>query len=272
MSDSPTHNATTAHGRMFMLSVLFCCGSSLADTTLTFTNEGDSLPQSIAIGAGKMRINPAGDGNWMLYDLQQNAMFIMDDAKQQYYRIDPSQIEQLGQSLGNLNSQLDNALANLPPQQRAAAKAMMQDMLPDKQAPSAAAMIDIRNTGKKDKVADIACSIHETWVADERKNEVCVAAGDALRLSSEDEDTMRGMAKLMQQLMDEVQKNLGELMPDNIAADGLAQLMANGIPVRIRDFDHDSSAELAAISHDSIADQQLSVPVGYQAQTMDLGQ
>jgi len=272
MSDSQMNHTTLRHGLIALLVSLLCCGSSLADTTLTFASNGDSLPQTIAIGSGKIRIDSSDDSNWMMYDLQQDAMFMVDAAQQQYYRIDQAQIEQLGQSLSDLTSQLDSALANLPPEQRAAAKAMMKDMMPGKKDKSAAALIDIRSTGKRDQVADVSCSLHETWVANERQNEICVADSEALKLTRQDEQTMRGMAELMQQLMNEVQKNIGDLMPDNIAGDGLAQLMSNGMPVRIRDFQNDSTAELASISHDSIADSQLSVPEGYQAQSMDMGQ
>ncbi|GAB4121073.1 MAG: hypothetical protein Tsb0027_17000 [Wenzhouxiangellaceae bacterium] len=272
MSDLAKKPVITRRSGLLMLAAVCCSSASLADTTLTFSSEGDSLPQTIAIGSGKLRIDSAGESSWMLYDLSQNAMYMVDDAEQQYYRIDQSQIEQLGQTLGDLTSQLDSALANLPPEQRAAAKAMMKDMMPANKDKSDAPMIDVRATGKSDKVADIACSVHETWVADQRKNEVCVADSDALNLSREDERTMQGMADLMQELVDEVQKSVGDLLPENIAGDGLAQLMANGMPVRVHDYENGSSAELSAVSHDDIAASRLSVPEGYQAQSMDMGQ
>jgi len=270
MSDSAKNPVITCRSVLLMLAAVCCSSASLADTTLTFSSEGDSLPQTIAIGSGKLRIDSTGESTWMLYDLAQNAMYMVDDAKQQYYRIDQSQIEQLGQSLGNLTSQLDSALANLPPEQRAAAMAMMKDMLPGNQQKSAAPMIDVRATGKTDKVADIACSVHETWVAEQRKNEVCVADSDALDLSREDERTMRGMAQLMQELVDEVQNSVGDLLPENIAGDGLAQLMANGVPVRVHDYENGSSAELNAVSHDNIAASRFLVNDNYTKVSMDV--
>jgi hypothetical protein len=273
MSEYALYKFNVGNGLVAALTgALLYCGNVLADTTLTFTSSGDSLPQAIAFGSGKMRINQADSSDWMMYDLQQNAMFMVNDAKQEYYRIDQAQIEQLGQTLGNLSNQMESALANLPPEQRAAAEAMMRDMMPQKAQPASAPLIDIRSTGNKDKVADINCSIHETWVAKQRKNEICVADSDDLKLTDEDRKTMQGMADLMQQMVDEVQNSVGDLMPENIASNGLAQIMANGVPVRVREFDNDEVSELSSISHDDIPAAQMTIPASYTAQSMDMGQ
>jgi len=115
MSDSQMNHTTLRHGLIALLVSLLCCGSSLADTTLTFASNGDSLPQTIAIGSGKIRIDSSDDSNWMMYDLQQDAMFMVDAAQQQYYRIDQAQIEQLTQQNSDLTRQLQHAKSGAPP-------------------------------------------------------------------------------------------------------------------------------------------------------------
>ncbi len=256
------------------LAITLLCSTALwADTSLTFTGEGNKkLPQHIALGSDKLRISTGSNNEWMLYDRNQNAMFIVDDAKQEYFRIDEAQIQQLSKTLGNVNSQIDAALANLPPEQQAAARAMMQGMLAGKKSNAIIPDIEIRATGKQDKVAGVACSISETWIGSERKNEVCVADDSALQLGEDDIATLQGMSSLLQKLMDEVKKSAGDMLPSDFAGNGLTQLLANGLPVRITDFENDDSVQLESVSHERIPAAQLQVPEAYQQQQINIGQ
>lgn len=260
-----------------LLPTLLCSVYAMADTTLQYTtSESSQQPGTVYLSDQKLRVDNAGDANWILYDRNQNTLFIIDDNKQEYYAFDEQQIQALGDTIGNVNKQLESALASLPPEQRAQARALMQSMLPGGSSSAASAIekaIDANYTGQYDNVAGIRCERVEVMLNNQVQSELCLADPDALNLSSNETATLESMAEFAQSMLTEIKANAGSLLPDDFSAGDIVQVLQKGVPVRMTDKSDstDDTATLASIEHDNISTDIMQIPTNYQRKQLDLG-
>ena len=256
---------------------LLCSVSANADTTMRYTTTDNSQqPGVIYVTDDQLRADNVGESQWVLYERQSNRLFFVDDSKQQYFIFDEQQIQSLSNSLGQVSQQLDDALADLPPAQRAQAQALMQSML--SQSSGAFEQIkettEIRRTGRNDEVAGVDCEWVDVSVNEQLESQLCLAEHNALDLNGSETATVRAMADFGQQLIDTVQDSLGGILPVDFSAgtSDIVQSLKRGIPVKMIQNDSASQdvASLTSIDHNTIDSSLLQIPDHYKQEQMDL--
>ncbi len=259
-----------------LLAGLLCSLHAAADTTLEYSTSANSQqPGAIYLTADKLRADNEGERTWVLYDRSANTLFIVDDDEGKFFVIDEAQVKALGQTIGNVNQQLEDALSSLPPEQRAQARAMMQSMLPGGGGASSAddsEAIEARFTGRKDEVAGIRCEIVETMLANQVESEMCIADPDALKLSAAETATLESMAEFAQTVLDEIKTNAGNLLPANFSGGSIVKVLESGVPVRMVDSQNNDSATLESVSHADIDAELMRIPASYQRDSFGIGQ
>ncbi len=248
------------------LLAILLCGTAASATTMVYDSDGNSDgPGTVYLTDNAMRMG-AGDGNWVLFDRSANTMFIVDDQAQEYFVIDDAQIQALGETLGNVNKQIEEALAALPPGQRAQARAMMESMMPGGGAPASSApkdIVDVGFTGRSDKVAGIQCEIVETRINNELESELCIADSDDLNISRGEKATIAAMGDFAENMLNTMQEHAGSLFPSNFSSGSIIEVLDNGIPIRMIDKSNNDVSQLESISHDAISIELTSVPANY---------
>ncbi len=256
-----------------LFSALLCSAAASATTLVFHSSQANQLAAVVYLGNDKLRIN-SEDGTWILFDRISNTLFIVDDDEQQYYAIDEAQIQSLGQTLGNVNQQIEQALSQLPESQRAQARAMMESMMPggaSQQSAAAEDMIDVSFTGEFDKVADIRCEIVETRVDGRLESELCIADPEEINLSSAEQATLNALGSFAEHMLDTMKENAGNLFPDSLASGSIVKVLETGIPIRMVEQNGTDSSELKSVSHEGIDQALTSIPSQYQQKRFAAG-
>lgn len=242
---------------------------ALADTALYFdSSDNSSQPDAIYVRDGQVRIDSTDSSEWMMYDRNKRAMFVVDVDKQQYTLMDEAQMASLGGQLESAMSEFESMLAELPPEQRAAAKAMLDGTLGGAKQQTTGSSYETRKTGKSDRVAGIRCDVMETWSEGEQDMELCIAEPGALNLSNAEQQTLTSMGEFFGNLMSTVEDSMQGLMPVDFGSDSFTEMLEHGLPVRIIDSENNDTAQLKSVSHDSLSNDLFSIPAGYSQASM----
>ncbi len=175
---------------------------SYADSILEFqtTEFGGGQPivgtVQISTSGSNTRIEiisvSSAEAGGMIYHGDKKEMIILDHAQGNYMIISQRQMDAMAAQIGDAMSQMQEALAAMPPEQRAMAEQMMQQRFPAK--PPQRAPDTINDLGSTGEVAGIGCRNYEV-VRDGRKvREICVSDWDDIHGGQETADAIKGVA------------------------------------------------------------------------------
>ena len=239
-----------------------------ADTSIHYNQDGGNQPSAVYVTDSKLRVDHGNNGDWMLFDRNANAVYMVDPAKQRYTVIDQATVDRLGGAMASANRQMEEALKNMPPEQRARMRAMMKQQM-QKMMNQQGASFETRTTGRSDNVAGMSCDIVETWQGEQKRSELCVADSSAIDLSAGEQQTMRALGNFGESMLNSIQSQAGDLFPEGMIDISSMQQLTRGVPLRVVDFQGGGRSEVERVSHDGIGDELLSVPAGYERQQID---
>jgi hypothetical protein len=239
--------------------------------TMKQTSGASSSTSQIEFDANHMRAAMAGRGgdqNTFIFDGVKQAMLIVDDTKKTYSEITKDDVDRLASQMQQMQSQMQGAMANLSPEQRAQIEGMMRGRagrgMPGM---AAAAKPTFKKTGT-DKVGKWTCDKYEGYEGDKKTSEVCTVAPSALGVSESDFAVTQQFSKFFSALVP--QRSMQVFSLATIEDRGFA-----GVPVRSITYGADgsvqSTTELSDIAHQNIPDSTFAVPSGYQKQDMGFG-
>lgn len=235
------------------------------------TKAGATETNQIQLDANHMRAEMAGRGggqNAFVFDGVKQAMYIIDDAKKTYSEITKDDLDRMAAQMQQLQSQMQGAMAQLTPEQRAQMEAMMRGGRRGMPAmPTAAAKPTFKKTGT-DKVGKWTCDKYEGYEGDKKTSEVCTVPTSALGLSDADFAVSKQFAKFF--------SGIAPNMSDKVFSLGtLEDRGFVGVPVRTISYGADgavqSTTELTDISHQNVPDSAFAPPAGYAKQEMGFG-
>jgi Domain of unknown function (DUF4412) len=239
--------------------------------SLKTTKGGSPTTSQIQLDANHMRAQMAGRGgaeNTVIFDGSKQAMYIIDDAKKTYSEITKDDLDRFAGQMAQAQQQMQGAMANIPPEQRARIEAMMRGRGGAGMGMgAAAAKPTFRKTGT-DKVGKWTCDKYESYEGDRRTSEVCTVPTSALGLTDSDFAVSKDFAKFFSGLVPQMSSQVFSL--GTIEDRGFA-----GVPVRTISYGADGSVqgttELSDISHQNIPDSMFTPPSGYQKTDMGFG-
>ena len=185
-----------------------------------------------------------------LWNGDNKELIIVSHDEKTWMRIEPVFAEDVA---AQMKVQMEQMLAELPPEQRAVAELQMQEVMPSlEQGPPD---ISVRRTGGRTETAGYVCAEAElAYDGGEPEEAVCIATPDELGMSSSDyrtlNDAMRGIAKLAA-----MESGSGP------AAD-FDQM--GGIPIRTLDIRSGQGSELVSIDNKAVNASRMSIPTGFR--------
>ena len=214
----------------------------------------------------------ADDRGSMVFDGSVNEMTAIDHPSKQYFVIDEAALQGMANQMGAAMRQMEAALADLPPEQRAMAEQMMKQRMGamgggaavERPAP------EVTPTGESDTVNGYDCDVYEVSEAGQRTNELCVAAWADIEGGREFADGMKRMAGFFEQMQETFREAGANVMDgsDNVLAH-LEEM--DGFPVRSRTYDGgDLVDETTIVSSESksLESAMFAPPPDYRQQTM----
>ncbi|MEM7501947.1 MAG: DUF4412 domain-containing protein [Pseudomonadota bacterium] len=213
-----------------------------------------------------------GDQGSMVFKSDLNEMMAIDHARKEFYIIDEATMQGMANQMGSAMQQMQAALADLPPEQRAMAEQMMQQRFGAMGAGAPEEpQTSVSRTGGSDTVNGFDCEVFEVSQDGRRISELCVADWGDIEGGSDVADSMQNMARFFENLRDMFAQAGAGFM--DMSGDMFAHMQEmDGFPVRTRSYDDTGSLENETVilsSEESTLDAAVfAAPEGYRQQTM----
>jgi hypothetical protein len=207
-----------------------------------------------------------------------NSMFLLDSSAKTYRVLDKAAMDQMAGKMNDVMSQMQEKMAAMPPEQRAAMERAMQSMgqsMPGAAAASKAHVYDAIDTGAAGSAGGRSCHMWNATRDGKPTEQLCVAPESSLPGTAEVMTAIRSAASFNQQFMDAMQARGGAAASLASGSGGIMAQHLNvmqkigGVPVATRHFD---SSTGALDSTESVMTQwqqrnidatQFEVPAGY---------
>jgi Domain of unknown function (DUF4412) len=225
------------------------------------TTTGTSTKTSqVQIERTRMRTeisDPSGTNQTMVFDGGKQVMDIINNDQKTYRELTQADVEKLGGMVQGAAAQMNAAMANMTPAQRAQMEAMMGGR--GLAMPAAPAKPVFRKIGT-DKVGRWTCDKYEGYEGTQKTSEVCTVEPAALGFALADFDVTRQMAAFFSKMMPQ---STGQIF--SIAR--IEDQGYGGVPVRRVTFSDGKVAttmEITEVSRQTFPDAIFAVPAGFQ--------
>lgn len=183
---------------LLVICLLIAPGMALSDTTLVFERtSGDSTRQQppMQISNGMIRFAPDGPetGQYMLFDAKRDVLTIVDEKQGIYTPLSSDSFDQISAMQKQMMDSLEAQLAQLPEEQRAEAKRMMEGMGQSMPGTESKVSVETRRTARMMEVKGMSCTVLEVHRGNEKISDTCVTTRSELNIPADDYRTLMDM-------------------------------------------------------------------------------
>ena len=242
------------------------------------TDHEQSPPKSESIQAAvegrhlKMGIASGGKGaqGEMIFRGDRREMVVVDHDSKSYHVMDEATMRQLSGQISSAMSQMEEALKNVPADQRAMVEQMMKQRMPT-QAPPPRSRGELKNTGERAEKAGYPCVKYELLVGGRITRELWVTDWDNIEGGEDMIGAFEDMADFFRELMDSM-PDMGQ--GDSGMDDNMFEYMRElgGFPVVDKEFDDDGSLNsegtLRSAQRRTLDPAEFEPPSGYKRRSM----
>jgi hypothetical protein len=194
-------------------------------------------------GVSRMEVTSVSseESGGMIFREKSKEFIAIDHEGKEYYVIDEAAMERIGNQLTSAMQQMQDALADMPPEQRAMAEQMMKQHLPA--AAEAPAPMTVKKTGGSDTINGFGCQYYEVEQQGAKIRELCVTDWSDIDGGREAADSMLAMAGFFEKMAEQFSSGSGlDVMGQQR---DLFQHMRElgGYPVLTREFDDSGRVE-----------------------------
>jgi len=213
---------------------------------------------TILLDSNRMRMD-SSDNRSMLFltDGGRSRMVILDKAKNEYREIDEAMMKQMGEQMSGLTAQMDAAMKNMSPEQRAMMEKMMKGKMP--QAATGAVPKTVYTSKGSGSVNGFSCTKYEGVLKNEKVADVCAAMPAQLKFTPADFQVAEKMKEFSASLLSALANSpLRTVVPN---ASGF-ESGYEGFPIQKVTFDNGKATErdeLKAITRASFSDADFSL-------------
>ncbi len=260
---------------------------SFADSILEFQStefgQGQPIVGTVQISTSgdntRLEINSvsSAEAGGMIFHGARDEMIILDHAQGSYMIIDQARMNAMASQVSQAMTQMQEALAAMPPEQRALAEQMMQRQFPaaaPKQSPKQSPDI-INALGSHGEVAGIECRNYEVMRDGRKVRELCMSDWDDIAGGQETAEALKDVAGFFESMR---QAFSGAGAMD--AFDRQQELFGHmneldGYPILYRDFSASGALErqviLTSARQEDVSPGFFKPPQGYKLQELPQG-
>jgi len=213
--------------------------------------------QVIMIDNTRLRIDADEKTSMMfLTDGGMNRMVILDRTRNEYRVMDEQTMKQMGEQVSGAMAQMDAAMKNMPPEQRAMMEKMMKGKMPQAGAPVVRTVYTAKGSGT---VNAFSCTKYEGVRGAEKVSEVCAASASQIKVAPADYKVFEKMKEFSAGLMDSLKNSplAASMQTSSVTDSGIV-----GFPVQTVSFRNGQAAtrmELKSVTNMSFSDADFSV-------------
>jgi len=211
---------------------------------------------TILLDANRMRLE-SDDGRVMMFltDGGRNRIVMLDKARNTYQEIDEQTMNQMAQQMSGAMAQMDAAMKNMPPEQRALMEKMMKGKMPQAAAAPAKTVYTAKGSGS---VNGFSCTKYEGDKGGQKVADVCAGVPAQLKLSASDMQIFEKMREFSSTLLSSLANSPIRV---NIPT-GSLEAGYEGYPIERVDFENGQATrrgELKSITGANFADADFSL-------------
>jgi hypothetical protein len=231
----------------------------------------DSQIMQMFVTKDKLKADmPTGTGegaSTVIFRGDKDLLWVIDHEKKSYTVLDKETLEEVSGKMDAMMKQMEEQLAKLPPEQRKMIEEQMKGNLPGGQEVKMPS-VEVKKTGRKDKIAGHSCVLHEVLVDGEKDSEVWVASWGDVGVTEDDFQAFRDMAGFFESMFESssfLQQGVDQAQPFQIMDE------VDGFPVLIRDIENgeiESETVLRSIDKRSLGSEVFEIPEGYKETKM----
>ena len=243
--------------------------------TMTTSVEGRNLAMEV----------PPGDrggrgGAKVIYRGDRKEMIVVDHDDRSYTVIDEAMFEQIGGMAAQASAAIEEALANVPEDQRAAIEEMMKERMPDVAAGAAsgaspgtgAPATELRSTGERGTQAGYPCVKYVVVRGGETVRELWVTDWSNVEGGAEAAEAFGAMTDFVDEMTAAFSSAAGGAAPPGIGDHVLEHLKEmNGFPVVVREYEGgelEEESTLRSATRRTLDPADFEPPAGYKRRSM----
>ncbi|MDH3785218.1 MAG: hypothetical protein OEV00_07800 [Acidobacteriota bacterium] len=239
-------------------------------------HDGSQGPESIEMAALghklKMGVAMAGPNTQgdVIFDGDRKEMVVIDHDSQGYYVIDKATMGQISTQVNAAMAQMEEALKNVPEDQREMMKQMMEKNMPGVGTKAKKPANELKKTGEKATKNGYPCVKYEVWRDGAKTQELWVTNWSNVKGADEMVETFETMASFFNEFMEALPNMADGPADDNVFAH-MNEL--NGFPVVTRAFEGgelQSETVLESVTERDMDPDAFEPPSGYKRQTMGM--
>jgi hypothetical protein len=213
--------------------------------------------ETIMLDNTRLRIE-AGEKNSMMFltDGGRNRVVILDRAKNTYQEMDEATMKQLADQMSGAMAQMEAAMKNLPPDQRAMMEKMMKGKMPQAGAAAPKTVYTAKGSGI---VNGFACTKYDGMQGAQKVSEVCAASPSQIKITPSDFQVFEKMKQFFAGMLDAMK---GSPFGANIQTASITQSGIEGFPVQTTSFRNGQASDrvdLKSVANASFSDADFSV-------------
>jgi len=211
---------------------------------------------TILLDANRMRMETDnGTVVMFLTDGGRNRMVMLNKDKKTYQEIDDATMKQLAEQMSGAMAQMNAAMKNMPPEQRAMMEKMMKGKMPQAAAAAPKTVYTAKGSGS---VNGFSCTKYEGDRNGVKESEVCAALPAQLKLSASDMQIFEKMREFSNSLLSSLANSPVKIsVPTNSFEAGY-----EGFPVQKTEFENGQPThrgELKSVTRANFSDADFSL-------------
>jgi hypothetical protein len=215
---------------------------------------------------GRMRSESGAKDDGTIAIFKDQALYLLDGGTHSYRVIDKAAVDQLSVRIAEGRKRMAAAMANMPPERRAALEKAMGQAGGGPAAPGPKR--ELRNSGRMETVGGIRCAVWEVGVGGRKEQELCAAPAAAVPGGEEMLQTLREVGKML--------KGFSQSLAASTASDTIWRDLEtiNGVPILTRDFAGgkvSSENRMSAARKTSVPPALFEIPAGYTERKTNFG-
>jgi hypothetical protein len=140
----------------------------------------------------------------VIFDGDRREFMFVDHEEQAYFVFNEETAKTVATRANQAKAMMDEALANLPPDQQAKVREMMQQQAPPTGVATEDTGGELKNTGEHTVHAGNPCLIYEMWRGGRKVQEFCVTPWDKLEGGAEVADSFEAMTEFFAEIRESV--------------------------------------------------------------------
>lgn len=189
------------------IAVMLLCGHAFAGVVITLENKefGANLLRTemsqVSIDGRKMRVDQVERGSSFIFRGDQERLMDIDHSRKTYRFIDKQTMQGAGDQMSQMMKQMEEQLANMPPEQRQMVERMMKGKMgqqaPQMQAPQET---EVKRTGSRETIHGYPCVKYEVWRGGQKVREIWATDWRKAGVKKGTLDVFKDMARFQREM------------------------------------------------------------------------